>query len=341
MDPVEEEQRTEKTDEQLPVDAAARLNFVSRRTFLKATILTAAAGTGLVAAACAPQEPRTVNLPSLHPLEDKYPYVPAVPATPPDPNTLLFFTPDEAKLVDAITARLIPGTPEDPGAHEAGVVTFIDNLLTFNNGYDEPTYIMGPFMKTYEGTPPPEAATANPKETVYVEKTQAPRYGYQSKQTPQEQYRKGLASVDKFAQEKFGTKFVELSDAEKDEILKAMQEDSATGFDEPQAPGFFKLMLKHTGEGFFGDPAYGGNRGLAGWKLVSYPGAYRAYTEADLHNENFDVPLQSLKQLSPFHPGEHSTQRVILPAQSEDKYPNDEPSLNSLQQFLRWCGITR
>jgi gluconate 2-dehydrogenase gamma chain len=322
-------------------DVETRRDFVSRRTFLKASILAAATGTGLVATACAPAPPQTITSPPLHPLEDKYPYVPPAPTATPNPSMLRFFTPDEAKLVDAITARLIPGTPEDPGAHEAGVVTYIDNLLPFNDGYDEPTYTQPPFVKTYEGPLPPEAATANPKQVVYVEKKESPRYGYQSKQTPQEQYRKGLESVDKFAQAKFGSKFVALSDAQKDELLKAMQEDQATGFDEPKAPSFFKLLLKHTGEGMFADPAYGGNRNLVGWKLVGYPGAHRAYTEFDLHDEKFDVAPQTLKQLPPFHPGEHNMNGAILPVQSEDKYPNQPPGSNMLQQILRWFGISR
>jgi gluconate 2-dehydrogenase gamma chain len=44
---------------------------------------------------------------------------------------LEFFTPGEAIEIDAISARVIP-TDETPGAHEAGVVYFIDRaLLTF------------------------------------------------------------------------------------------------------------------------------------------------------------------------------------------------------------------
>jgi hypothetical protein len=44
---------------------------------------------------------------------------------------LEFFTADQAKEIDAIAARIIP-TDETPGAHEAGVVYFIDcALITF------------------------------------------------------------------------------------------------------------------------------------------------------------------------------------------------------------------
>jgi gluconate 2-dehydrogenase gamma chain len=44
---------------------------------------------------------------------------------------LEFFTAEQAREVDAITSRIIP-TDETPGAHEAGVVYFIDRaLITF------------------------------------------------------------------------------------------------------------------------------------------------------------------------------------------------------------------
>ena len=56
------------------------------------------------------------------------------------------------------------------------------------------------------------------------------------------------------------------------------------------APGFntkafFELMLQNTMEGFFADPLYGGNRNMASWKMIGFPGArydYRDYI--DKHN---------------------------------------------------------
>jgi gluconate 2-dehydrogenase gamma chain len=47
------------------------------------------------------------------------------------PPKFQFFTPEEATEIDAIAARIIP-SDETPGAHEAGVVYFIDRgLITF------------------------------------------------------------------------------------------------------------------------------------------------------------------------------------------------------------------
>ncbi len=53
-----------------------------------------------------------------------------------------FFTADEAKEIDAITARIIP-SDETPGAHEAGVVYFIDHGLATFGVDDQKTYRAG------------------------------------------------------------------------------------------------------------------------------------------------------------------------------------------------------
>ena len=39
-----------------------------------------------------------------------------------------------------------------------------------------------------------------------------------------------------------------------------------------------RLLVEHTREGMFCDPAHGGNRDLVGWKLLGYPGVHRDWT---------------------------------------------------------------
>lgn len=58
------------------------------------------------------------------------------------PAKFAFFTPDEAKEIDAITSCIIP-TDDTPGAHEAGVVYFIDRGLTTFSVDDQKTYREG------------------------------------------------------------------------------------------------------------------------------------------------------------------------------------------------------
>ncbi len=71
----------------------------------------------------------------------------AKPAPTPTPlpifDALQFFDSGQAAIVHAAAGRIIPGTPQDPGAKEAGVVVFIDQSL---NGYDsalQRDYIIG------------------------------------------------------------------------------------------------------------------------------------------------------------------------------------------------------
>ena len=46
-----------------------------------------------------------------------------------DQSGLTFLFIDEADALDALVGRIVPGSPEDPGAREAGVVTYIDRAL--------------------------------------------------------------------------------------------------------------------------------------------------------------------------------------------------------------------
>lgn len=58
------------------------------------------------------------------------------------PPKFEFFTPDEAKEIDAISARILP-SDHTPGAREAGVVYFIDRGLTTFSVDDQKTYREG------------------------------------------------------------------------------------------------------------------------------------------------------------------------------------------------------
>jgi hypothetical protein len=229
--------------------------------------------------------------------------------------------------VDALTARILPGTPDDPGAHEAGVVTYIDNMLAHQEGYNESTYREPPYAQIYSGDTPPAADEIF--ETVWVAADQIERYGYQAIVSPREVYRLGVFAVDAYARSKHEQPFIELSEAQQNTIIEEMVSGEATtGFDQIAAASFFTVLRRHTAEGMFSDPAYGGNRDMVGWRLIGYPGAQRAYTETDIRGENAPRPPQSLAELHPFSPGENAGEHVVLPVSgSEEKYPvnHDHP----------------
>jgi len=58
------------------------------------------------------------------------------------PAKFEFFSPEQATEIDAISARIIP-TTDTPGAHEAGVVFFIDRALATFAKDDQKTYAAG------------------------------------------------------------------------------------------------------------------------------------------------------------------------------------------------------
>jgi gluconate 2-dehydrogenase gamma chain len=215
------------------------------------------------------------------------------------PPPIAFFNIHEAETVEAFTARILPGSPDDPGAREAGVVYYIDRTLGGAGlGYSLKTYTQGPFPVVTEEPVTVEAASSRDiYDYVNVASEQIARYGYQSVLAPQEIYRRGLAFLDAYTQSEFESNFLDLTEEQQDQVLTAMDEDTATGFEGPSAKAFFTQLRNDTIEGMFGDPMYGGNRDLVGWKLIGYPGAQRFYTPDDIKNPGFRREPQSLAQL--------------------------------------------
>jgi gluconate 2-dehydrogenase gamma chain len=280
-------------------DATEPVPFrITRRHFLVVSAATAgvlAASTGLPA--CGDDSP---SVESTLPNYVNYGSVPETPMAPP-PKVIRFFTSTEAGTLDALTARILPGDAADPGAHEAGVVYYIDNLMaTTPTGSAQATYDHGPFAKTYVGpiAPPPEPGV------VFIEKEALPRYGDQSKMTPKESYRRGLQALDESARARSGLAFVDLTTDEQDLLVAAMSNGAALSFTQPSADSFFKMVRQHVIEGTFSDPVYGGNRDMVGWKLVGYPGAWRAYNDADLQGQTPLRPEQDIEMLHGYEEGE-------------------------------------
>jgi gluconate 2-dehydrogenase gamma chain len=320
---------------------------LSRRRFLRsAGVLAAGLGAAQALAACgvpsnaaAPAAPQTAgegqlvpvspqgNVPLMNPntgkliIYQQYPEVPFTPAGPPPANILRFFSLDEAKAVDALVSRILPGTPQDPGAHEAGVVTYIDNYLSYFGGDVEPTYRHPPYAVPYQGDTSPNGGSG-PYDVVYVKKEELTRYGQQSIMSPAEQYRVAIAAIDAYAKKQFGgKKFADLSSDQQDQVIGDLASGKLDTLTEPTPHDFFNLVRTDVMQGMFADPVYGGNRDMAGWKLVGYPGAQRAYTPDDIHNGNFHRVPQSIAQLMPFHPGQPSGPDVILPVSGFDQQP--------------------
>lgn len=172
--------------------------------------------------------------------------------------------------MDAVASRLIPSDELGPGAKEAGVTFFLDQQLAGGWGTGDHFYRQGPF----------EAGT--------------PEQGYQLSFTPAQMFRLGLGKLDEASRTASNKGFAELSPADQDAMLKRMQ---AGELDFSPLPSviFFQALLDGTMEGFFSDPIYGGNSGMAGWTLVGFPGAYASYAnDIDRHGVAWTRPPVSI-----------------------------------------------
>ena len=288
-------------------------------TFLRSSAI-AVAGVG--AAACQPTDLQSSGIPNTPvPVPNQYPDIPFAPPQPP-PTLLTVLTAAEAQAVEAFTARLYPGDPDDPGAREAGVTNFIDKKLAYHDGYVIYTYTQPPHAKTYEGDQPPDQQSDELGKIVWVKKSEIDRYGYQSLIPPVERYRVGLASLDRFATEQFGTDFADLSEGQQDQIIDALENGNAPDyFKDPTGKQLFDMLKGDTIQGMFADPAYGGNRDMIGWKQIGYPGAQRAYTPTDMDTEGAVRPPQSLAMMHRFHSGVGANPSVIVPQSGSEVTP--------------------
>lgn len=185
-------------------------------------------------------------------------------------GTWYFLTPDEVRIVGAITERLIPADELSISGKDAGCVEFIDRQLAGSYGSSERLYMKGPFQP---GTP---------------------EQGDQFPLNPRQRYRLGLAGLQAHCRETYQKAFADLAPEQRDQVLTQLQAGAIT-LKDVDAKAFFALLLQNTMEGFFADPIYGGNKEMVSWRMLGFPGArydYRDYIEK--HNQKLDLPPLSI-----------------------------------------------
>jgi gluconate 2-dehydrogenase gamma chain len=170
------------------------------------------------------------------------------------PEPLLTLTETEHAFVVAAADTFIPADELSPSGSECGVATFIDRQLAGAYGTGARLYRDGPFAKA------------------------KPEFGYQLPLNPREFFRAGIAAANEWSRKTYGKDFDRLPAAEREAALKAMEDGKAefAGFSSRM---FFNALLEISMEGFFADPIYGGNRNMAAWKMVGYPGLPATYRE--------------------------------------------------------------
>jgi gluconate 2-dehydrogenase gamma chain len=183
------------------------------------------------------------------------------------PGPWEFFTPEEGATVEILVDRLIPPDLETPGGKDIGCAVFIDRQLAGPYGSAAGLYWSPPFLPA------------------------SPTYGPQGPLTPAQLYRRMLTALDEHVRAAYaGKTFAQIPDSEKDQIISGM-ENASLKLQGIVAKPFFDTLLQDTRQGFFADPVYGGNRDMAAWKMIGFPGARYDYRDwVERYNERYPHP---------------------------------------------------
>jgi hypothetical protein len=183
---------------------------------------------------------------------------------------LRFLTEHEHAVVGAAADRLIPPAGPHPGGAALGVADYVDRLLGAFT-FDPPLiFAGGPFSGRSGGA----ASFADflplsrHEELAWRTRIEGSR-GIVEREFNgpvrgwQQIYREGIAVL--------GADFTEVDSAEQDRRLRGHRE-------------LRRLLYEHACEGAYGSPEYGGNRDLAGWHAIEFPGDSqpRGYTDDEV-----------------------------------------------------------
>ncbi|WP_204352697.1 gluconate 2-dehydrogenase subunit 3 family protein [Salinicola halophilus] len=190
-----------------------------------------------------------------------------------------FFSDDEWSFLLAACDRLIPGESagKGPGALDTNVPIFIDGQMDSPYGHAERWYMEGPYV--LDGSPD---------------------LGFQYPYTPREVYQKGIAMTQAYCQQQHGKRFEQLDGDAQDRVLQALEANDVdfASLGETQkleASEFFASLLSNTKEGYLADPIHGGNKHMASWKMVGFPGARASFRDwVDQHNVEYPLGPVSL-----------------------------------------------
>lgn len=186
---------------------------------------------------------------------------PAARALGPNPRGRAFLTDAEERFLRAACDRIIPAD-DWPSASEAGVLDFIDFQLATDYGAGRFLYLKGPWT------------------------TGTDSQGWQLRFTPAQFMRRCVAAADDAA-----GGFAALPPGEQDAFLTELQEGAASLGPDLPAETFFEELMKLTNQGYFADPVYLGNRNMAGWRMVGFPGPHAYYlTEVDNYHRPYFRP---------------------------------------------------
>ncbi len=194
---------------------------------------------------------------------------------------------EEKPAVEALAEAIIPSDSNGPGAKEAGVIYFIDNMLAREYGQSSGKwwFMQGPFVLPQTGSVTVDGAvypSTTKAPITYSGGTIKPRLqagtAYQYPFNAREFWRRGLMFLQTYCNATYGKNFQNLSSDQQTTVLQDMFDNSPTNtamqsaFQGPNAAEFFNDVYDMVVAGFWADPLYGGNIGKVGWSLLASNG---------------------------------------------------------------------
>jgi gluconate 2-dehydrogenase gamma chain len=178
-----------------------------------------------------------------------------------------FFNGAEWAFILAACDRLIPADDIGPGALQAGVPEFIDRHMQTPYASGEIWYMQGPFIEA------------------------APQFGYQGRLPVRDILRVAIKGIDaRCAKHYSGKTFAQLEHADQESLLKSA-EAGKLELENISAREFFTQLLNETRMGYFCDPKHGGNKNMAAWKMIGYPGMRADYTNwVEVRDQPYPLP---------------------------------------------------
>ncbi len=172
------------------------------------------------------------------------------------------------QLVDV----MIPAGDEGPGGLEAGVAEFIDQQMDTPYGRGKLWYMDGPHDPKAE-----------------------PAMGYQLSYSPRDLYAKALPAFEDAVHKAYGKSFGELDETTREAAVSSLEQGKIELTDDIPAAIFFAMLLQNVREGYFCDPIHGGNKGMAAWRMVGFPGARGDYYDwVDQYGKKYPLPPVSI-----------------------------------------------
>jgi hypothetical protein len=187
-----------------------------------------------------------------------------------------FLSAHQAAVVVEATARLVPGPLDDPtevghpGAREAGVVHFVDRLLS---AFDEDPPAI------FAGAPWSDRHVNGPDYMArFVPLVERQEKAWRRRVTElREQVSAAVVALDKGAQGAGYKDFLAAPTTEQDQLLTELADAR-------------NVLFALTVDAMYSVPEYGGNHQLSAWQEISWPGDIQPVGFSDAQVQAYDGP---------------------------------------------------